>query len=73
MKQADKCVALRAKSFSYLIDEGSKYKKTKGTKAFVIKRNLNVANYENYLDTTQLENKINHLGKKMTYRVLKKS
>ena len=52
MKQADKCVALRAKSFSYLINEGSKYKKTKGTKAFVIKRKLNVANYENCLDTT---------------------
>ena len=33
-------VGLKAKSYSYLIDEGSKDKKAKGTKKCVIKRKL---------------------------------
>ena len=35
-----KFVRLRAKTYSYLIDECSEDKKTKGTKKFVIKRKL---------------------------------
>ena len=37
-----KFVWLRAKSYSYLIDDGSKDKKAKGTKMSVIKKNLNL-------------------------------
>ena len=35
-------VGLTAKTYSYLIDDGSEDKKAKGTKKCVIKRNLNL-------------------------------
>ena len=54
---------LRAKTCSYLIDDRSEDKKAKGTKKCVIKRKLKFENYKNCLEATQLENKINHLGK----------
>ena len=38
---------------------------SKGTKKCVIKRKLKFENYENCLGATQLENKINHLEKKI--------
>ena len=56
-------VGLRAKTCSYLIDDGSEDKKVKGTKMCVIKRKLKFENYKNCLEATQLENKINHLEK----------
>ena len=37
-----KFVGLKAKTFSYLIDDGSEGKKAKGTKSCVIKRQLNL-------------------------------
>ena len=40
--QITKFVRLRAKTYSYLIDDGSKDKKAKGTKMFVIKKNLSL-------------------------------
>ena len=46
-----KFVGLRAKIYSYLIDNGSEDKKTKGIKKCAIKRKLK-------LEATQLENKI---------------
>ena len=58
-----KCVGLRAKTYGYLIDDGSEDKKAKGTKQCVIKRKLKFENYENCLDTTRLENKIKYLEK----------
>ena len=58
-----KFVGLRAKTYSYLIDDGSEDKKAKGTKNCVIKRKLKFENYKNCLEATQLENKINHLEK----------
>ena len=54
-------VGLRAKTYSYLIDDGSKNKKAKGTKRCVLKAKLKLENYENCLRTTQHESKINHL------------
>ena len=42
-------VALRPKTYSYLIDGGSNYKKTKGTKKFVIKEILKFNDYKNCL------------------------
>ena len=56
-----KLVGLRAKTYIYLLDGGSKDKKAKGTKNCVIKRKLKFENYKNCLEATQLENKINHL------------
>ena len=42
---------------------GSEDKKAKGTKKGVIKRKRKFEVYKNYLEATQLENKINHLEK----------
>ena len=53
---------LRAKTYSYLIDDDSEDKKAKGTEKCVIKRKL-YTDYKNYLKATQLENKINQLEK----------
>ena len=61
-----KFVGLRAKTYSYLIDDSSEDKKAKGTKKCVIKRKLKFKSYKNSLEATQLENKINHL-KKITF------
>ena len=58
-----KFVGFRAKTYSYLTNEGSEDKKAKGTKNCVIKRKLKFKNFENCLEATQLENKINHVEK----------
>ena len=58
-----KFVGLRAKTYSYLIDDGSENKKAKGTKKCVIKIKLKFENYKNCLEATQLDNKINYLKK----------
>ena len=58
-----KFVGLRAKIFSYLIDDSGEDKKAKDTKKCVIKRKLAFQNYKNCLETTQLDNKINDLEK----------
>ena len=57
-------VELRAKTCSYLMDDGSKDKTQKSTKKFVVKRKLKFENYKNYSEGTQLENEINYLEKK---------
>ena len=51
-----KFVGLRAKTYSYLIDDSSEDKKAKGTKKCVIIRKLKFENYRNCLEATQLEN-----------------
>ena len=56
-------IGLKAKTFSYLIRNGSKYKKEKGIKKCVIKRKLKFENYKNCFEKTQLENKIHYLEK----------
>ena len=43
-----KFVVLRAKTYAYLMEDGSEHKKTKGTKKCVIKRKLM---FENYTDS----------------------
>ena len=58
-----KFVELRAKTYSYLIDDDSQDKKAKGTKKCVKKRKLKCESCNNYLEATQLENKINYLEK----------
>ena len=56
-------VKLRAKNYSYFIDDGSEDKRAKGTKNRVIKRKLKFKNYKNSLEVTQLENKRKYLEK----------
>ena len=60
-----KFVGLRAKTFSYLIDNNSRDKKAKGTKNCVIKRKLKFENYKNCSQAIQLDNKINYTEKKL--------
>ena len=67
-KTMTKFVGLRAETYSYLIDDSSEDKKAKSTKKFVINRKLKFENYENCLEATQLENKVNHLEKNKIYR-----
>ena len=52
-----KFVGLRAKSYSYLTDDGSEVKKVKSTKKCIIKRNFTFENYKNSLEATQLDKK----------------
>ena len=59
-----KFAGLKAKPYSYLIDDGSEDKNANCTKKCVIKRKLKFENYKNCLEATQLENKTNHLEKK---------
>ena len=51
----------RAKSYSYLIEDGSEEKKIKNHKKCVIKWKVKFENYENCLEVTQLENEINFI------------
>ena len=48
-KMMTKFVGIRAKAYSYLIDDGSEDKKAKGIKKCVIKRKLKFGNSKNYL------------------------
>ena len=53
-----KFVGLRAKTYSYLRDDGNEDKKAKGTKMRVIKRKRKFENYTSCLEAIQIENKI---------------
>ena len=70
-----KVFGLRAKSYNYLIDNGSEDKKKgKIIKKIGIKRKLKFENYKNCLEATQLDNKIKYLEKnKINKDSLKKS
>ena len=48
------CVVLRARTYSYLTDDGSEDKIVKGTEKFVIKRKLKFESYKNCLEANQL-------------------
>ena len=58
-----KVFGLRAKTYSYLIDDGRDNKKAKGTKKCVIKRELKFESYKNCLKIPQLDNERSYLGK----------
>ena len=53
-----KFVGLRAKTYSFLIDDGSENKEAKLRKRCLIKGKLKFKDYKNCLEATQLENKI---------------
>ena len=63
-KIMEKRFGLKAKLFSYLIDDSSEDKEAKDTKKCVIKRKLKFEDHENHLEGTQLKNKTNYLEKK---------
>ena len=50
-----KFVGLRAKTYSFLLDDGSEDKKAKCTKTCVVKRKLKFENYKNYLKKLYLK------------------
>ena len=54
-------VELRAKTYIYLIDDGSEDKKSKRYKKMFHKKTLKFEKYKNCLEATQLENKISYL------------
>ena len=58
-----KKVELKAKSYSYLIDDGSEDKVAKVRKKRVTKIILKFENYKSILEATQLDSKINFLKK----------
>ena len=58
-----KFVGLRAKTYSYLIDDGSEDKKEKATKKCVTKRKRKFENYKNCFESTKLNNKIKCIEK----------
>ena len=57
-------VGLRAKTYSYLIDDDSEEKKGKGTKKCVIKK-TNFENDKSFLDAAHFDNKMEKM--KLTY------
>ena len=62
-KIMEKIVGVRAKTYSFLINDGSGDKKARDTKKCIIKRKLKFEDHKKCLEATQLENKINHLEK----------
>ena len=58
-----KCVGLIAKTYSYLMDDGSENKQQKAQK-LISQKKLKFENYKNCLEATQLDNKIKYLEKK---------
>ena len=56
-----KFVGLRAKTYSYLIDDSSEDKKSNSHKKVCYKKELKLGNYKNCLEGTKLENKIKYL------------
>ena len=47
-------VALRPKTYSYFMDDGSEHKRAKGTKKCVIKRKIKFKNYKDCLVKNKL-------------------
>ena len=65
-KEMTELVGARAKTCSYLIDDGSEDKIAKDTKKGVIKTKLKFENYENCLEVTHLDNKTNYWAENKT-------
>ena len=54
---------LRAKTYTFLIDDGSEDKKSKRHKKCVTKTRLKFGHYKTSLEATQLDNKIKYIEK----------
>ena len=57
----NKFVALRAKTYGYLKANNDEDKKVKGTKEWVMKKNLNFRDYKNFLKTSRILDIKNYL------------
>ena len=55
--------SLRPKSYRYFTDNSNENKKTNGKKKVCYKKTLKFQDYKHCSETTQHENKINHLEK----------
>ena len=62
-KIVTKFVGLRAKAYSFLIDDSDKDKKTKGTTKCVMK-NPEFENYKNCVEAAQLDNNVKNPEKR---------
>ena len=51
-------MGLKAKTYSYLIEDGGEDKKAKVTTKYVIKRKLTFEYYKTCLEATQIDNKL---------------
>ena len=58
-----KFIGLKAKTYTYLKDDGSEDKKAKDTKKCVSKKNLKLENCKDCLEATQLDNETKYLQK----------
>ena len=54
-------VGLRAKTYSCLIDDHNENKKAKGTKKWVIKREIRFQDYKNCLNNAKTDGKLKYL------------
>ena len=61
--------ALRAKTYSYLMDDNSEVKKSKGTKKYVIKRELMFENYKHCLFNNKIILKSQQRSKNYNHNV----
>ena len=55
--------ALRAKIYTYLTNNKDQNKKAKGTKEYIIRREIKFEDHKNFLKATKLENKKQQLEK----------
>ena len=55
--------ALRAKTYTYLTNNKDQNKKAKGTKEYIIRREIKFEDHKNFLKATKLENKKQQLEK----------
>ena len=59
-KTMTESIALRAKTYAYLLDDDSEHKKAKGTKKCIIKRELTFKNYKDSLLNNEVVIKSQH-------------
>ena len=62
-KKMKEFAALRAKTYTYLTNNKDQNKKGKGTKEYIIRREIKFEDHKNFLKATKLENKKQQLEK----------
>ena len=62
-KKMKEFAALRAKTYTYLTNNKDQNKKAKGTKEYIIRREIKFEDHKNFLKATKLENKKQQLEK----------
>ena len=68
-----KFATLRPKGNTQLTTDSNKNKESKGTKTCVTNRKLKLEDYNNFLEATNLENKVNQPGKNLNIESFIKS